>query len=71
MFWRAPELLDKEWSKKSKEGDVYSYGIIVSEIMSREDPYGSSGLDAKGNLLHIYIYFVEFFGFLGPEDWGS
>lgn len=47
MFWRAPELLDKESSKKTKEGDTYSYGIIISEILSREDPYAETGLDAK------------------------
>lgn len=50
LFWRAPELIQKDYSKKSKEGDVYSYGIIISEILTREDPYADYGMDAKGRI---------------------
>lgn len=48
MLWKAPELLADDAPDKSKEGDVYSYGIILSEILTREDPYADYNMDAKG-----------------------
>ncbi|CAB9519143.1 Receptor-type guanylate cyclase gcy [Seminavis robusta] len=37
-FFMAPELLRKE-SLNTKESDVYSFGILLFEAVSREDPY--------------------------------
>ena len=48
LLWVAPELLDRS-DRKTKPGDIYSYGIILAEIMSREDPYAERQMDPKGN----------------------
>ncbi|XP_044174474.1 atrial natriuretic peptide receptor 1-like [Acropora millepora] len=40
LLWRAPEHLQELSSVcKSQEGDVYSYGIILQEILLRDLPY--------------------------------
>ena len=40
FLWRAPEHLnDLDSSSKSQLGDVYSYGIILQEILLRGLPY--------------------------------
>eukprot|EP00795_Rhopilema_esculentum_P006236 gene6236-11647_t len=46
LLWVAPELLARS-ERKTKPGDVYSYGIILSEIMTREDPYAELQMDPK------------------------
>ena len=40
-LWTAPELLkvNKKPKRGSKEGDVFSYGIIVQEIILQGLPY--------------------------------
>ncbi|XP_055959262.1 atrial natriuretic peptide receptor 1 [Patella vulgata] len=38
-LWKAPEVLRSVTTKGSKEADVYSYGIILYEILSREQPF--------------------------------
>ncbi|CEG06140.1 Atrial natriuretic peptide receptor 1 [Strongyloides ratti] len=35
LLWRAPEHLTHDFSIGSKEGDIYSFGIILSEIISK------------------------------------
>lgn len=39
LLWVAPEHLDNFRFPRSKEGDVYSYGIILQEIITRGYPY--------------------------------
>ena len=53
LLWQAPELLkststDDKDENKSKEGDIYSFGIILSEIITREDPYADYEMEPKG-----------------------
>ena len=49
LLWVAPELLrDAANGAKSKEGDVFSYGIILSEIITRDDPYAEYELEPQG-----------------------
>jgi hypothetical protein len=40
-FWTAPEVLDGE--KYTKSADVYSYGVILWEILARRVPFSSVG----------------------------
>ncbi|CAK1595787.1 unnamed protein product [Parnassius mnemosyne] len=46
MLWRAPELLrdpnPPPWG--SQKGDVYSFGIILYEILGRSGPWGDTNL---------------------------
>ena len=46
LLWTAPEHLEDE--SKSQLGDVYSYGIILSEIITRDYPYSDSLLSVEG-----------------------
>ncbi|XP_041377423.1 uncharacterized protein LOC121389840 [Gigantopelta aegis] len=44
LFWTSPELLRKgsclsEIHRGTKEGDVYSFGIILSEVITHEKPF--------------------------------
>ncbi|CAN0383843.1 unnamed protein product, partial [Ectocarpus fasciculatus] len=39
IAWSAPEVLDSEGS--SYESDVYSFGIVVWEVLSRELPWSN------------------------------
>lgn len=49
LFWTAPEFLGEgDGVRCSQQGDVYSYGIILSELLSREEPYSSLCMDPKG-----------------------
>ncbi|XP_046355745.2 atrial natriuretic peptide receptor 1-like [Haliotis rufescens] len=38
-LWKAPEVLRDTKSKGSQPGDVYSFGIILQEIITREAPF--------------------------------
>ena len=51
LLWTAPELLrtSKPPIGGTKEGDVYSFGIIVQEILTCDVPYCMfPDKDAKG-----------------------
>ena len=59
LFWTAPELLEVRNRKtvqctKTQKGDVYSYGIILHEILTRDEPYYQ--LEPKGTVCcKIYL----------------
>ena len=38
-LWTAPEHLRIKETKGSQEGDIYSLAIIMSEVLSRDEPY--------------------------------
>ena len=51
MLWVAPEILkaaEQGAPVGSQKGDIYSFAIIVTEIMSKNTPYGDVNCSAKG-----------------------
>ncbi|XP_055348729.1 atrial natriuretic peptide receptor 1-like [Paramacrobiotus metropolitanus] len=47
LFWTAPELLSRPFAGGTPEGDVYSYAIILSEVVMRETPFHSMGMEPE------------------------
>ena len=43
-MWLAPEYLRDNDHPRSKEGDIYSAGIIMQEIMTRSGPFENEKL---------------------------
>ena len=39
LLWKAPEGLSDPAYEPTPEGDIYSVGIIVQEIVTRNPPY--------------------------------
>lgn len=52
LLWRAPELLrDQNYPPRgTQKGDVYSFGILLYEIIGRQGPWGNIPLTAQGEL---------------------
>jgi len=54
-FWAAPEHLRTNCKTISQQGDIYSFGIILYEILTRNEPFGEE-LDmftSEGTLCYI------------------
>lgn len=51
LFWKAPELLRNPNApiRGTQEGDIYSFAIILFEMIGRKGPYGGVNLEPKGN----------------------
>lgn len=49
-LWRAPEILRNPLAlpRGSQKGDVYSFGILLYEIIGRIGPWGHTHLSDKG-----------------------
>ena len=55
-MWRAPEFLDTN-QRGSQKGDIYSFAIICSEILTREDPYAMYELEVDGKIYETWRMF--------------
>lgn len=58
LLWTAPELLrDPDMCRKGTvKGDVYSFAIILQEVVARGPPYCTTELSAEGRQLLQYIF---------------
>lgn len=45
LLWTAPELLRQNDNIGSKEGDIYSFAIICSELVTRKSAYNIDELE--------------------------
>lgn len=60
LLWTAPENIQYPYPKKSKEGDIYSFGIILAEIINRSQGFASfKNYTSRGKSLFLDI-FVSF-----------
>ena len=49
LMWTAPEHLEEFAARRSQSGDVFSYGIILHEILVRNLPYATfESVNPKG-----------------------
>lgn len=70
-LWTAPELLRIGCNplRGTQAGDVYSYGIILQEIISRNVPfYSEIGMDAKGIRKSMFFLKIKSLKHLSNND---
>ena len=48
-LWTAPEHLRDSKLAMTQKGDVYSFGIILQEVYTESDPFGTVNLSAAGS----------------------
>ncbi len=53
LLWMAPEVLAEHLIKK--EGDVYSYGIIVQEVMLEDKPFAFNDVTTAEEIIELVI----------------
>lgn len=39
LLWTAPESISVNVARRKKEGDIYSFGIVISDIINRLPPF--------------------------------
>lgn len=51
LLWRSPELLRSPSAAAcgTQKGDIYSFGIVLYEIVGRNGPWGETQLTPEGN----------------------
>jgi serine/threonine protein kinase len=52
LFWMAPELLRRK-GQPSTASDVYSFGITLSEVFNRAEPYAEQVMSMKDVLARV------------------
>lgn len=58
LLWTAPELLrDPDMRRKGTfKGDIYSFAIILQEVVVRGPPYCTSDLSAEGRPWFLFSF---------------
>lgn len=53
LLWTAPELLrdPNALPYGTQKGDIYSFGILLYEIIGRKGPYGQINMTPSGTLV--------------------
>lgn len=53
LLWRAPELLrdPNTLPRGTQKGDVYSFGIILYEMIGRSGPWGKTQFSIPGKFV--------------------
>ena len=51
MLWTAPEHLREVVPSVSVKGDVYSFGIVLHEILTKSAPFSDLTLQPEGSIL--------------------
>ena len=54
LLWTAPELLRKPVRGGTFAADVFSFAIIVHEVVSRTLPYSVLDMPTHGECFHAY-----------------
>ncbi|MQL89009.1 hypothetical protein Taro_021580 [Colocasia esculenta] len=69
--WMAPELLSGKSNMVSEKVDVYSFGIVMWELLTGEEPYAdmhcASIIVMYFVRLNVYAVFIEMFETLGTH----
>lgn len=62
FLWTAPELLRSErLTNGTQSGDVYSFSIILQEVITREEPFFMINLPAEGFIFtHCFTQLIQF-----------
>ena len=55
LVWSAPEVLIDSENINWQAADIYSFGIIVSEIINGGRAYSDSDLTYEGTLVNILL----------------
>lgn len=58
MFWKAPEFLRNTNvpTRGTQEGDIYSFAIILYEMIGRKGPYGGINMEPKNIIEKVKRY---------------
>jgi serine/threonine protein kinase len=59
-IWTAPEHLRETTPSYSVKGDVYSFGIILYEIVCRSTPFSDVMLMPEGSTSSVCVTFTRF-----------
>ncbi|XP_057293671.1 atrial natriuretic peptide receptor 1-like [Hydractinia symbiolongicarpus] len=53
LLWTAPESISVNVARRKKEGDIYSFGIIVSDIINRLPPFSVYSQYRPREIIHF------------------
>ena len=54
-FWTSPERLRDQMLLPSQTDDIYSFAIVLQEIVTQSPPYGNCSAETTAESIHIYF----------------